>query len=135
MNSYMADYVGKLNTHIIFTLITALSNLLIWTFAFSYTSLMGYAIVFGFACGSYSTLMSPISAEILGMEKFPSGMSFLIMSNAIPVFGSNIASAIQSSVATPFLTYKMFTGVSFLVGAIILMILRFRLTKRLFVKI
>lgn len=98
--------------------------------------MMGFGIVFGFACGSYFALMSPISAAILGMEKFPSGLSLLLVFNLIPVFGSNIASAIESGVnSSPFLTYKLFTGVSYLTGALILIYLKFRMNKNPFVKI
>lgn len=131
----MADRIGKVNTNVIFTLIAAISSLLIWTFAFTYATLMGFVIVFGFSCGGYFALMSPISAEILGMERFTSGLSLLLVTNALPVFGSSIASAIQKSVSTPFFTYKMFTGVTYLTGALIIIILKFRLNKNLFVKI
>lgn len=95
----MADRIGKVNTDIIFTLIAASSSLLIWTFAFNYATLMGFVIVFGFSCGGYFVVMASISAEILGMDRFTSGLSLLLVSNAIPVFGSSIASAIQKSVS------------------------------------
>lgn len=132
----LADRIGRLNANIIFLLITAVSSLLIWTFAFTYATMMGFGIVFGFACGSYFALMSPISAGILGMEKFPSGLSLLLVFNLIPVFGSNIASAIESGVnSTPFLTYKLFTGVSYLAGALILIYLKIKMNKNPFAKI
>jgi MFS family permease len=132
----MADRIGKLNTNIIFTLIAATSSLFIWNFAYTYATLMGFSIVFGFSCGGYFALMSPISADILGMERFPSGLSLLLVSNAIPVFGSNISSAIQAGVnTTPFFTYKMFTGVAYLCGALILIFLKFRINKNPFFKI
>jgi predicted MFS family arabinose efflux permease len=126
-----------MNTNIIFTIIAALSNFLIWTFAFDYSTLMGFCVVFGFTCGGYFTLVSPISAELLGMEKFPSGLSLLLLSNAVPVFGSNIASAIEARVnsSTPFFTYKIFTGVAYLAGGLTLIYLKFRLNKNPFVKI
>ena len=132
----MADKMGKLNANIAFTLLTAISSLLIWNFAFTYGAMMGFSIVFGFSCGGYFSLMSPISAEILGMEKFPSGLSVLFLFNAFPVFGTNIASAIETGVSSPpFFTYKMFTGVCYLIGALILIYLKFRMNKNPFAKI
>lgn len=132
----MADRIGKLNANIIFTLITAISSLLIWTFAFTYQSMMGFGVVFGFSCGVYFALMSPISVEILGMDKFPSGLSLLLLFNAIPVFGSNIASAIETGAgSSPFFTYKMFTGVAYLSGSLIHIYLKFRMNKNPFAKI
>lgn len=132
----MADHVGKLNTNIIFTLITAISSFFIWTFAFTYQTMIGFGVVFGFSCGVYFALMSPISAEILGMEKFPSGLSLLLLFNALPIFGTNISSAIEAGVSSsPFFTYKMFTGVTYLLGALIHIYLKFRMNKNPFVKI
>lgn len=69
------------------------------------------------------------------MDRFTSGLSLLLVSNAIPVFESSTASAIQKSVSTPFFTYKMFCGMAYLTGALILIFLRFRLNKNPFVKI
>ncbi|KAI9484010.1 MAG: major facilitator superfamily domain-containing protein [Benjaminiella poitrasii] len=133
---FMADRIGRLNSNILFTLLAAISCLLIWTFSFSYGSLMAFSVVFGFACGSYFALMSPISASILGMEKFPSGLSLLLLFNMIPVFGANIASAIESGAhSRPFLSYKLFSGVAFLVGTIILIVLKLRLNKNPFAKV
>ncbi|KAI9345780.1 major facilitator superfamily domain-containing protein [Pilaira anomala] len=133
---YLADRIGKLNANIIFQLITAASCLLIWTFAFDYPAMMGFGIVYGFACGSYFALMSPISVEILGMEKFPSGLSLLLLFNLFPVFGSNIASAIEAGLKpTPFLTYKLFPGVAYLTGSLVLVYLKFRRNKNPFAKI
>lgn len=97
---------------------------------------MGFGIVYGFACGSYFALMSPISVEILGMEKFPSGLSLLLLFNLFPVFGSNIASAIEAGLKpTPFLTYKLFPGVAYLAGSLVLVYLKFRRNKNPFAKI
>jgi hypothetical protein len=97
---------------------------------------MGFSAVYGFACGAYFALMSPISAHLLGMEKFPSGLSLLLLFNAFPVFGANISSAIETNIsAEPFFAYKMFAGVAFLLGGLILIFLKFRLNKNPFVKI
>lgn len=134
--SALADRVGRINSNIIFTLLTAISCLLIWTFAFDYQSLMGFSAVYGFGCGSYFALMSPISASLLGMELFPSGLSLLLFLNMIPIFGSNIASAIEAGVSSaPYFSYKMFAGVAWLLGALLLIFLKFKINRNPFVKI
>lgn len=133
---YMADRIGRLNSNIIFHLLTAISCFLIWTFAYSFGPLMAFSTVYGFSCGAYFTLMSPISASLLGMEKFPSGLSLLLLFNAFPVFGANISSAIETAVTSePFFTYKMFAGTAFLLGGLILIFLKLRVNKNPFVKI
>ncbi|RCH88532.1 hypothetical protein CU097_005782 [Rhizopus azygosporus] len=133
---FLADRIGKINSNLIFVIITSLSSFLIWTFANSYGSLMAFSVVFGLTSGAYFAQISPITASILGMKQLSSGLSLLLLTNVIPVFGPNIASAIESSVnSTPFFSYKMFTGVAYFLSAIFILILRLRLSRRLFVKV
>ncbi|CEI97697.1 hypothetical protein RMCBS344292_11824 [Rhizopus microsporus] len=133
---FLADRIGKINSNLIFVIITSLSSFLIWTFANSYGSLMAFSVVFGLTSGAYFAQISPITASILGMKQLSSGLSLLLLTNVIPVFGPNIASAIETGVSsTPFFSYKMFTGVAYLLSAVFILILRLRLSRRLFVKV
>jgi MFS family permease len=136
LTGFLADRIGKINTNMLFTLITSLSCLLIWTFALTYGSLMAFSCVFGLTSGSFFALLSPITAYLLGMEQFPSGLSLLLFSNIIPIFGPNIASAIETGVnSTPFFSYKMFAGVSYLVAASILIFLKLKIGRNVFAKV
>lgn len=136
LTGFLADRIGKINTNMLFTLITSLSCLLIWAFASTYGSLMAFSCVFGLTSGSFFALLSPITAYLLGMDQFPSGLSLLLFSNIIPIFGPNIASAIETSVnSTPFFSYKMFAGVSYLVAAVILVFLKLKIDRNVFAKV
>ena len=58
------------------------------------------------------------------------------MTNIISVFGPSIASAIESRTdAEPYLTYKIFTGVTYIVGGFILIALKFKMTRSFTAKI
>ncbi|KAI7893434.1 major facilitator superfamily domain-containing protein [Mucor mucedo] len=136
ITGFLADRIGKINTNLLFTFITSLSCLLIWTFAFNYGSLMGFSVVFGLTSGSFFALISPITASLLGMESFPSGLSLLLFSNVLSVFGPNMASAIEAGVSSaPYFSYKMFAGVAYLLAAIFLTILKLRLDRNFFAKV
>lgn len=79
--------------------------------------------------------MTPITAAIVTPAQYPTAVSTLLMFNIIAIFGISIASAIETGVdAEPYFTYKMFTGVTYLVGGIILVILKLRLTKGIFAR-
>ncbi|KAI8885298.1 MFS general substrate transporter [Backusella circina FSU 941] len=133
---WLSDKIGMINTDIVAKIITSLSCLLIWNFANSYGTLMAFAVIFGLTSGSYYSMLSSIPAYLVGLEKLPSALSILLVSNVISEFGTNIASAIDSNVSTsPFFTYKMFTGVVYLVSSLFLIVLRLRVNKRLFVKV
>ncbi|KAI9488511.1 major facilitator superfamily domain-containing protein, partial [Zychaea mexicana] len=133
---YIGDHIGRLNANILFTMISGASSLTIWVYAYDYGTLMAFAAVFGLVCSSYVALLSPITATILGIERFPTGLSILLLSNMVSVFGPSIASAIESQVLVePYLTYKIFCGVTYIVGGFFLIILKFRMTHSFIVKI
>jgi hypothetical protein len=97
---------------------------------------MAFAIIFGFTSGSYFVLVAPIFTTILPINQFYSGLTLAFLTNVIPVFGTNIASAIQEGTnTTPFFTYKMFTGVAYLLGAIVLLYLKLKVNKNIFARI
>ncbi|KAL1935842.1 hypothetical protein VTP01DRAFT_4982 [Rhizomucor pusillus] len=131
----VADRIGHLSTNIIFTFISALSAFLIWTFAYSYGVLMAFGVVFGLVGGSYSPLISPITASVIGMEKLATGFSLTLLFTVIALWSPMISSAIEDSVdPEPFLTYKMYTGVTFLLASLTGLLLKLKMKRNLFVK-
>jgi hypothetical protein len=81
-------------------------------------------------------MISPLTAHLVGMEKFPSGLSIMLVTNIIAVFGSDIASAIEGQVnSPPFFSYKMFAGVAYALASIMLSILKFRVNRNPFRKV
>ncbi|KAG2193418.1 hypothetical protein INT47_006615 [Mucor saturninus] len=136
MVGYIGDRIGRLNSNIIFTFGSSFSTLFVWTFANSFGALIAYSVLFGFFCGAYFAMMTPITAAILKPEQYSTGVSMLLLFNVIAIFGITVASAIEAAVdAEPYLTYKMFTGVVYLVSAILLVVLKVRLTKGFFTRI
>ncbi|KAG2220100.1 hypothetical protein INT45_005861 [Circinella minor] len=132
----LADRFGLVNVNIIFLFISGLCTLLIWTFAYSFGTLMAYSAVFGCFSGSYFSLVSPITLNILGSDRFPSGLSIVLITNIVSVFGPNIASAIDGGVgAQPYLAYKMFAGVSYIVAAFVMIWLKLSLNHKVFAKV
>jgi hypothetical protein len=94
---------------------------------------MAFAILFGFTCGIYYTLASPITASVVGMDKISSGLSILFLASAISGTGPPIASAIQQ--ATPgggYIGVQMFSGAVYIFGSIVCIILKLKMTGSLF---
>ncbi|KAI8136872.1 major facilitator superfamily domain-containing protein [Fennellomyces sp. T-0311] len=139
VSGYVADRMGPVNTNILFLIISGLSSFLIWGFAYTYSTLMAFMAIFGFFCGSYFALLSPITASLLGMAKFPSGLSLILLGNAVAVLGPNIASAIEGAVegviSEPFFTYKMFSGVAYILGALVMFWLKLSMSRTILCKV
>ncbi|CDS13267.1 hypothetical protein LRAMOSA05445 [Lichtheimia ramosa] len=134
---YIADRIGRMNALIICNIISGLSSFLIWVFAYDYNTMMAFAVVFGLVCSIYFSSMSTITATIVGIDRFPTGLSVLLMTNMVPVWGPSIASAVEARLynTEPYFSYKMFTGVTFLLGGIILFALKIKMTKSLMSRI
>ncbi|KAI8147829.1 major facilitator superfamily domain-containing protein [Fennellomyces sp. T-0311] len=132
----LADRVGPVNVQTVSLLISGLSTLIIWTLAYDYGTLMAYVIILGFSCGSYFALLSSTAAEILGMDRLPAGLSWVLLFNVVSVMGPNIASGIdQGTNAEPYFAYKMFSGVAYIVGMITLIWVKFSMNRKIFAKV
>lgn len=130
---YFADKIGRLNMYVIASTFSGLMCMLLWPFAKTYNSLMAFAVLFGFTCGIYYALASPITASVVGMDKISSGLSILFLASAISGTGPPIASAIQQ--ATPgggYIGVQMFSGAVYIFGSIICIILKLKMTGSLF---
>ncbi|KAI8880307.1 MFS general substrate transporter, partial [Backusella circina FSU 941] len=133
---WASDNIGYINADIVANIIAALSCLLIWMVAESYGVLLVFAVVFGSTGGSYYSVISSIPASLIGLEKLPSALTILLVTNSVSEFGTNIASAIQEHTNTPpFFVYKIFTGFAYVLCTVFLILLRLRVNKKLFAKV
>jgi MFS family permease len=132
----MADKIGYFNSFIITNIIASFSSLFIWTFAKTYGPLLCYAILFGFSSTTYYFLLSPIVTTLVPEDQFYSGLTLALVTNCFPLFGPNISSVIQERVNTaPFFTHIIFTGVSYLFGAVLLFGVKLGINKHPFAKV
>ncbi|KAG2217785.1 hypothetical protein INT45_001110, partial [Circinella minor] len=134
---FIADRVGSVNVSIIFTTISALSCLVIWPFSFTYSSLIGFSIVFGLTSGTYYPLGASVTASILKTEQFSSGVTITLLLVGISILGPSLASAIESTGVSdePFFTFKMFTGTNVLISAVVLIWLKFSMKRNILARV
>jgi MFS family permease len=121
---------------IIAMFISALCNLVIWPLNHTLGGLMAFSCIYGFFCGTYFTMMAAVTAFIVKMDKFPSAFSVFLMFNIASSFGPPIAGAIQRGTdPNSYLSVQMFGGCCFLLGSILMFVLKVKMTKGLFKKI
>ncbi|KAI8991907.1 major facilitator superfamily domain-containing protein [Mycotypha africana] len=134
---FAADFLGHVNVILIYTVIAGLSSLLVWMYATSFGMLMAFAVIFGFFGGAFITLTPTITLLVTGSEGFECGVSAFLVLSTVAQFGPNLASAVELTVhdTKPFDTYKYFTGVSYLLGASLLLIFKFSLNRNPLTKI
>jgi hypothetical protein len=72
------------------------------------------------------------TATITGMEKFKSGYSIFLLITIPAMFGPNLAGSLEGHFTTrynqePFLSYRIFTGCGYILGVIVMLILKWRI--------
>ncbi|KAI8145125.1 major facilitator superfamily domain-containing protein [Fennellomyces sp. T-0311] len=132
----LADRLGCLNTVIMFTAMAALTTSTIWTFAYTFEALEAYCAVYGLFANVMLTLNAPVVISIVGIERYPSAISLVLLTNLLSAFGPTAASGIEGiSRIEPYLSYKVFVSTGFVASLIIQLIVRVRKEKPLFVKV
>ena len=129
---FVADRIGPLNTFTIASTLAGLFTFLIWPFATNYDTLLAYAILWGFTCGTYYTFAAPVTGSIVGVDKIAPGLAILFVSSAASAMGTPIAAAIQAS--TPhgeYIGIQMFIGAVYVAGAAICLVLKYKVTHTL----
>jgi hypothetical protein len=80
--------------------------------------------------GGVFAALTPSITQITEKNKFESGYTIFLVLTAISFYGLNLAAAIESSSHLPnFLACKIFTGSTYLIGILILILLKIRLSK------
>ncbi|ORZ23597.1 major facilitator superfamily domain-containing protein [Absidia repens] len=114
-------------------IVASLSSFVIWTLAYDMAVLAVFACIYGASAGVFAAL-GPSITKIVEKDRFESGYTMFLILCAISFFGLNVAAAIQSAFDAPyFLACKMFTGSTYLIGALILIYLKSRLCRNFFI--
>ncbi|KAG2186016.1 hypothetical protein INT43_002454 [Umbelopsis isabellina] len=136
VTGFWGDYIGRLNTEIICMVLSGLFVGVIWVFATSYGVLVAFCVLYGFTCGAYFALMSPVTALVTGIERYANCFSVFLVLQAVGYCGAPIAEAIQSATGPGlYLSAQLFSCFTFILGAICMFILKLKMTKRVFSKI
>ncbi|KAF9363275.1 hypothetical protein BGX34_004526 [Mortierella sp. NVP85] len=67
--SFITDRVGRINMLFICALVSGLSILCIWSVASSIKVLLVFAIIYGFTCGGYFSVIPSVIADIYGLDR------------------------------------------------------------------
>ncbi|KAI8379759.1 major facilitator superfamily domain-containing protein [Radiomyces spectabilis] len=136
LSGYLGDHLGAVNVDIIFLALCGMSSLFIWTFAASYEALMMFILTYGLLSGAVFSLLAPITATITGLERYPSGISLYLFFLTAARLGPSLAGAIQTATNKhSYFAQQIFTGLAFVLSAIVTVYLKFNLKRRPLAKV
>lgn len=142
----LGDRLGALNVLSLFTFLGGLLCVVAWMFVRTFAGLAAFAAFWGMGAGAYWALTVPCTARIVGLPRLGSAVSInFLMNFAPPVFAPSIGTALITAASrrlnvseddpVAFRYLIIWSGLAYMVPAILLVIVRFTLERRLFQRI
>ncbi|KAJ3323091.1 hypothetical protein HDU76_013729 [Blyttiomyces sp. JEL0837] len=126
--------LGRINSLVFCMVISALSMLLIWTFANTYGVLVLFAVINGFVAGGFISLFPVVIAAIFGAERLPSLVGMLFSASAIGNLSGPPLAGVLKDIGG-FTAAIMYAGGVTLISSVFVTIVRFRQEKVLFKRV
>jgi MFS family permease len=134
----VSDKIGCINALLISTFAASMTLLLIWTFAKTTAVMFVFSVLYGLCCGAYLSSTVSVSAAICGLERLATVTGIIYAGMAIgSMIGSPVSGAILDSIGhkTDYMGVILWAGIVMLIGAIILFVLRYITSKKIFTKV
>ncbi|KAF9365700.1 hypothetical protein BGX34_008850 [Mortierella sp. NVP85] len=134
----VSDKIGCINALLISTFAASMTLLLIWTFAKTAAVMFVFSVLYGLCCGAYLSSTVSVSAAICGLERLATVTGIIYAGMAIgSMIGSPVSGAILDSIGhkTDYLGVILWAGIVMLIGTIILFVLRYITSKKIFIKV
>lgn len=122
---YFSDVTGRINMAASASFLGGIFALVIWTNATSYGVLVFFALIMGMVAGTFFATISPLSAEVVGLERVPSALNIVWLVLVIPcTFSEAIGLETVQSEGGSYLGARLFSGFMYVGAALCLFLLR-----------
>ncbi|KAI0671264.1 MFS general substrate transporter [Trametes maxima] len=132
----LSDAVGRYNVMVPCAFLMGLLALVFWTFAKTLVAILLFAIVYGFFSGAFIAMLIPCVAQISDLQEIGSriGMLYSIVSFAA-LAGGPAAGALLRAGNGSYTGMIVLCGVFNIAGSVFLLCARFRLDRRIMVRV
>ncbi|KAM6509745.1 hypothetical protein FALCPG4_017393 [Fusarium falciforme] len=123
---YISDSFGRINIAGMLTFLCTISCFGLWLPATTYAPLLVFSLIGGALCGVFWCTITPVMAEVVGIQKLASTFGSLCIAMALPTtFGGPLAMQIAGSgESLKFTEAQLFVGFMFLTGTLSVWFLR-----------
>ncbi|KAJ8469136.1 hypothetical protein ONZ51_g9199 [Trametes cubensis] len=130
---FAADFFGPVNSLLVAITLSGLTQLVVWMFVSTYGGIMAFAILYGFFCGCFISLVSAVVVRIYGADKV-AGLSGLLLLFNTPGYaaGAPIAGAILGATGNNWRVVAGYGGSVQIAGALCLVYARMKREPRIF---
>jgi MFS family permease len=115
---WLSDVYGHIQVTSFMSLLCGVFSLAIWLNAESFGVLVAFALVAGLVGGVFWVTTAPIVAQVVGLDKLPSGLAIVWVTIAIPsTFSSSIALEIFEETGS-YTGAQIFTGMTYIAAGL-----------------
>ncbi|KAK0224157.1 major facilitator superfamily domain-containing protein [Armillaria fumosa] len=128
----LADYFGPINVFFSSFFFGGLFQMLVWTFAKTYASIIVFSILNGLVGCWFLSLLPVVCAELFGIQGLSTITGFMVLANSPgQMAGAPIAGAILSASGGNWVAVTMYSGGITVLGALCVLYARFSYEKRI----
>ncbi|KAG0001087.1 hypothetical protein BGZ65_003812 [Modicella reniformis] len=132
---FVADWYGPLNVLILSSVFSGLACLILWTNTQGLAMAIVFVVIYGANAGGFNSLFPVVAADVIGVEKLAAAVGLLYSGNFFGnLLGTPLASAIIVASGGSYTGTMIFAGSAPILGAVLLLLIRFKDEKRIFVK-
>ncbi|KAF9126275.1 hypothetical protein BGW39_006747 [Mortierella sp. 14UC] len=127
-----ADKLGRTNTLFTCCFLAGASCLAIWSVASNIQILTGFMVVYGLFGGGFISIFPVVVAQVVGIERLSAALGILYFGNVVGnLLGAPIATAIMHAQGGKYIGAIIFAGLSPVVAAFFVLVIRFRINKKI----
>ncbi|KAF9912737.1 hypothetical protein EC991_009473 [Linnemannia zychae] len=128
-----ADKLGRTNTLFTCCFLAGASCLAIWSVASNIQILTGFMVVYGLFGGGFISIFPVVVAQVVGIERLSAALGILYFGNVVGnLLGAPIATAIMHAQGGKYIGAIIFAGLSPIVAAFFVLVIRFKINKKIF---
>ncbi|KAI7829839.1 major facilitator superfamily domain-containing protein [Gamsiella multidivaricata] len=132
---FVADWYGPLNMLILSTAFSGLACYIFWMTTTGLPMAVVFVVIYGINAGGFNSLFPVVAADVIGVEKLAAAVGLLYSGNFFGnLLGTPLASAIVTASGGRYTWTIVFAGTAPILGAALLLFIRFKHEKRIFVK-
>lgn len=115
----IADRLGPVNTFFISFFLGGFAQMVIWTFADSFGSIMAFSIIYGAVGGWFMALLAMVCAQLFGVKGLATITGFSVLCSAPgQLAGSSISGAVLDASGHQWYTVALYSGSVMIVGSL-----------------
>ncbi|KAG0213181.1 hypothetical protein BGX33_003104 [Mortierella sp. NVP41] len=127
-----ADKLGRTNTLFTCCFLAGASCLAIWSVASNIQILTAFMVVYGLFGGGFISIFPVVVAQVVGIERLSAALGILYFGNVVGnLLGAPIATAIMHAQGGKYIGAIIFAGLSPIVAAFFVLVIRFRINKKI----